>query len=130
MSYKLTIRPHHIMCINNFVGKGYSDEFVENMRQVTDSLDNDSEVCFTECCDILCAHCPNRKGNCCTKESHIKALDNNTISKFNLDLNKSYLWKELKHLYDNLIVRNNDLDSVCFECSWKDICSQNIKAMH
>lgn len=28
------LRPHHLLCMQTFVGNGYSEAFVENMKQV------------------------------------------------------------------------------------------------
>lgn len=129
MSHKLSIRPHHILCINNFIGKGYSDDFVNNMTSITNNLKDDSIISFKKDCDTVCSHCPERRQNICKDEEHIQMLDNNTICKLNIDINKEYLWKELKDRYTQFVKQNDCLDKICFECKWNDICNENIKAM-
>lgn len=33
------LRPHHALCILSFRGKGYSDEFIDNMYKMIDELE-------------------------------------------------------------------------------------------
>ncbi|MDD7224175.1 MAG: DUF1284 domain-containing protein, partial [Lachnospiraceae bacterium] len=32
----ITLRPHHLLCTQGYSGKGYSDDFVENMDKIVD----------------------------------------------------------------------------------------------
>ena len=123
------LRPHHIMCINNFIGKGYSDEFVDNMRNVIALLENGAEIIFKKSCDNLCEKCPNRICNICESENKIIALDCNTISKLSLKYHNSYSFPELNKKYTNTIKTEKDIEEVCGDCCWIDICKNNIKAM-
>jgi hypothetical protein len=55
----LRLRAHHALCLQGFVGLGYSDSFTENMRAVKDALADDStEVEMTLAPDAICGACP------------------------------------------------------------------------
>ena len=57
---ELWLRPHHLLCLQSFVGHGYSEEFVQQMsvvkQQLTDSPD--TPVKIVQGADMLCLHCP------------------------------------------------------------------------
>ena len=40
----MRLRGHNLLCIQGFVGKGYSPEFVDNMTRAVQSLDDAAEV--------------------------------------------------------------------------------------
>ena len=68
----MDLRPHHLLCTQGYSGKGYSDEFVKNMNQVTEKLRGSEPVTVHLTCstDVLCADCPNMLGTdlCSTNE--------------------------------------------------------------
>lgn len=51
------LRPHHLLCIQNFEGLGYSDEFVENMERVVSAALGAGDVKVVEGEDDVCAVC-------------------------------------------------------------------------
>lgn len=67
---ELWLRPHHLLCLQSFVGHGYSEEFVQQMsvvkQQLTDSPD--TPVKIVQGADMLCLHCPNCKMGTCTSD--------------------------------------------------------------
>ena len=67
---ELWLRPHHLLCLQSFVGHGYSKEFVQQMsvvkQQLTDSPD--TPVKIVQGADMLCLHCPNCKMGTCTSD--------------------------------------------------------------
>ena len=62
----MRIRGHNLLCIQGFVGKGYSPEFVANMTRVVESLGDDVEVTVVDRPDVLCEACPNLAASGCT----------------------------------------------------------------
>lgn len=41
----LKIRPHHILCMKAYIGKGYSQKFNENMEKIIKTLkENQSKI--------------------------------------------------------------------------------------
>lgn len=43
----IRLRPHHGMCLAYFEGKGYSDDFTENMQHMLELLEKGAEVEMT-----------------------------------------------------------------------------------
>lgn len=127
---KICLRPHHLLCTQTFLGKGYSEEFVENMTRITNILrtEKSQEIELTFSCDSLCAFCPNRirsdPGYCCTDDSKVLTYDQNIIHTFHLE-EKTYIYAELIRIINSAITP--DLFSyLCKDCSWKTICENNI----
>lgn len=67
---ELWLRPHHLLCLQSFVGHGYSEEFVQQMSAVKQQLTNapDTPVKIVRGADMLCRHCPNCKMGTCTSD--------------------------------------------------------------
>lgn len=126
---KIYLRPHHLLCTQTFIGKGYSEDFVENMKRITNILrtKKSQEIELTFSCDSLCAFCPNRIQNksefCCTDNAKVLIYDKNVIQAFHLE--------EKTYVYSNLIKKINAamtpelLDHICGDCSWANICKSN-----
>ena len=61
----IRLRPHHGMCLAYFEGKGYSDDFTENMQHMLELLEKGAEVEMTVSGDEICKACPNLKSGVC-----------------------------------------------------------------
>ena len=70
MNTNLHLRPHHLLCLQTFVGRGYSEEFVKNMTLVKRQLTTNTRTPITllSGADDLCAHCPSCVDGQCTSE--------------------------------------------------------------
>ena len=66
----LHLRPHHLLCLQTFVGRGYSEEFVSQMTLVKKSLTSNPTLTIelTDGADDLCCHCPNCVDGVCTSD--------------------------------------------------------------
>ncbi len=53
MPDSLMFRPHHLQCIQNYVGKGYDDEFTAHKTEIIDMLEQDTEIELVKGCDEL-----------------------------------------------------------------------------
>lgn len=78
------LRPHHLLCLQNFRGNGYSADFVRKMTQVSRLLQSPSRqeessaipsskapraaICLTKGSDDLCESCPNCIDGRCSSE--------------------------------------------------------------
>ncbi len=113
---KIFLRPHHINCIFFFEGKGYSSEFVDNMKNIISNLDKNI-IQFQTSCDCLCLKCPRKINNLCENEEHIQLLDKLTLENYNLDLNREYVFQTII----NSFYKNFDVDKfekICGSCEW------------
>ena len=117
------LRPHHSLCIQFFIGKGYSPEFIRNMTNVISDLDkNDPEICITDKCDVICKFCPNNINGKCISEIKVSKIDENCKSTLSLSTGFKIKWKTLRSLADENIIKKGILPEICGECQWKDIC--------
>lgn len=116
------LRPHHLLCIQLFEGKGYSPEFVDNMFYTIDRLNSNPNIMLTTTCDTLCSRCPNINGSVCITEKKIKTYDNNVLNVTHLVEGNIYKWDEASRIAAEAILDKGIIQEVCVDCGWKDIC--------
>ena len=118
------IRPHHALCAQFFIGKGYSPEFVEHMYRTLDNLGQEgSQVILTDGCDHICTKCPNNIDGICKTEARVRAIDGRALEAMGLKYGDVIQWRELcDHARKNVIVPGK-LEEVCGNCEWFNICS-------
>jgi hypothetical protein len=116
------IRAHNLLCIQGFVGKGYSPGFVANMTAVIASLDDDAEVTVAADPDVLCAACPNLEESGCAlhgegTEEGIVRQDRDVIARLGLAEGEAYRWGEIVSRIAERVAPA-DLDDICGSCPW------------
>lgn len=129
MSIKL--RPHHLLCTQGYSGKGYSNEFVENMNRVVRRLRTEeaTEVTLVFSTDDLCAHCPSMEGtDLCSTQEKVKSFDRKTVEYFHLE-EKTYIYQDIIQEIDSQMTAER-MDDICEGCKWYPIssCKKNILA--
>ena len=118
----MRIRAHNLLCIQGFVGKGYSPEFVANMTAVIDELEPDTAVTLLTEPDVLCAACPNLKDTGCGlhglgSELGIASQDRDVLARLGLEDGAVASWSDiLDRIRKN--VAPDDLDEICGSCPW------------
>lgn len=125
----IKLRPHHLLCTQGYSGKGYSDDFVQNMTAVTTLLRGETnvpiELVFST--DDICAKCPKKKGeNLCENNGKVCRFDQKVVDYFGLE--------EKLYLYQDLIREINTkmtpamMDDICSECNWYPVsaCKRNV----
>lgn len=122
---RLVLRPHHSLCIQFFIGKGYSEEFVRGMTETIRMLENeDTVLTLTVECDIICAFCPNNSNGRCVSEDKVCEIDNRCLEELNLRVGDKIGWQELKSTAKSKIIDRHQLRNVCRSCQWSDICQK------
>lgn len=115
----LEIRPHHFLCMKAFVGKGYSKEFVENMRRTIEILKNDKNqtIKIIYGLDNLCSKCPNNTDEkLCSTNEKVMTMDKKVMDYFNIDCGE-YKYDEIMDLiYNN--INEEILHDICANCNW------------
>ncbi|MFR8868741.1 DUF1284 domain-containing protein [Paraclostridium sordellii] len=115
----LEIRPHHFLCMKAFVGKGYSKEFVENMRRTIEILKNDKNqtIKIIYGLDNLCSKCPNNTDEkLCSTNEKVMTMDKKVMDYFNIDCGE-YKYDEIMDLiYNN--INEEILQDICGNCNW------------
>lgn len=123
----IKIRGHHLLCMQGFQNKGYSESFIENMASLINFLSDtpDVHVKIVNTADNICSFCPNltKDGVCENPKSDlsIKKRDNLSIDFLDLKVGEVYSYLEiLTKMFD--ILDFDKVDSICKDCGWQRVC--------
>jgi hypothetical protein len=124
----IQLRPHHLLCMLTFIGKGYSPAFVANLEQVVRRLATGAEVVqIVAGPDDICAPLLG-EADCHCHRSSVGERDRLATEAISLLLTRS-----LEPGTQFLLTRN-DLDKLrdafaagsireaCTGCQWKPLC--------
>ena len=118
------LRGHNLLCIQGFVGKGYSPEFVANMTRVVDALhaNPQSEVRVVAEPDALCDVCPNLGRHGCElhgpgAERGIVFQDRDVLHRLGIADGEVLSWNAILERIRGA-VGPEDLDDICGACPW------------
>lgn len=119
------LRPHHGICIQNFIGRGYDEKFTENMKAVISELESDEDIIIRLVSDgdVLCKHCPHNIGQCDSVEK-VRRMDELCLNICGLTSGSYISWSEFKHMVKKRILTTDEFDNVCGKCEWIDLCSE------
>lgn len=118
----MRLRGHNLLCIQGFVGKGYSPEFVDNMTRAVESLDDAAEVVVIDEPDRLCSACPNLVESGCAlhgegSERGIVHQDRDVMARLGIAAGETLAWGEIVARIRTRIAPD-DLDDICGACPW------------
>lgn len=118
----MRLRGHNLLCIQGFVGKGYSPEFVANMTRVVDSLGRNARIEVVAEPDDLCDACPNLSEQGCAlhgpgTETGIVHQDRDVMARLGIADGATHLWGDILDRI-RASVRPDDLDAICGACPW------------
>lgn len=120
---KYSIRPHHLLCMCFFEGKGYSKEFTKNMQYIIDNLKLTTKITLSDNTDCICQKCPYNLSGKCKSFEKVKNYDEAVLKMCLLKTNTEYSFEFLNKVVKNEIIEKNDLQSVCRDCQWYSVCS-------
>lgn len=113
----MKLRPHHLLCIQGYEGKGYSPEFIVNMDEVVAKLraEEGIEIEIVFGTDQICERCPNRiQKNICKTQEKVQQLDAEVIQLLHLK-QKKYIYQELINDL-NTHITQGILEKICGRC--------------
>lgn len=121
----IELRPHHGLCIGFFAGKGYSTDFVRNMRQVIERMQaEDPEITLVCHTDVICRCCPENRGGCCTSQTKVLCYDRSVLELCGLPEGSVLHWESFAALVRSRILSVGLLSAVCGDCQWFGICGK------
>lgn len=121
------MRPHHIMCVQNYIGHGYSKEFCAHMDEVISKLHSNPQIMITDCCDDICIACPENNGGVCSSDN-VSKMDDQVAKALNLNASGVYFWEDLARSCKEKIFSTNLFYTICENCQWINICQKQIKS--
>lgn len=133
IKHTICLRPHHLLCLQTFVGHGYSPEFTAHMTIVQKQLTTDplTPITLVNGPDVLCGHCPNCVDGSCTSPKpalfdHLVGQKLNTTEDTenaapkHTDASDSPL--TLHGIPSILHMSEQLLAECCPDCEWKELC--------
>lgn len=136
---ELRLRPHHLLCLQSFVGHGYSEEFVRQMTSVKKKLtiSPDTPIKIESGADMLCLHCPNcREGHCISDKPDI--FDQFVLNKLASAATQTDSSSASGHISlpitpriifgipTALTLSHSLIAECCHGCEWKSLCDKVI----
>jgi hypothetical protein len=122
---KFFLRPHHALCIQFFVGNGYSAAFTKNMYETIAGLKTNPTLQVVSKADMLCAKCPNLQGEDCIHcDDSVAALDKAVMELCGFSDGDCLSAKEFFTTAREAIIDVGKMKDVCGNCSWRGICFQ------
>jgi len=131
------LRGHNLLCLQGFVGKGYSPAFVANMSAVAHALRDDPSTPVTVVAepDSLCLACPNLSGQGCAlhgagTERGIAHQDRDVMARLAIAPEETLPWAEILGRI-RASVGPGDLASICGACPWLPLghCSEGLRRL-
>lgn len=120
----MNLRPHHLLCIQKFTGKGYDEDFTEHMKAVVSELKNNSmaQITVVQGCDELCGMCPNNKRGVCTSCEKTALMDDAVVKICDLGYGENVLWTTASKKARELIFGGEEFHNICSSCMWFELC--------
>ncbi len=120
----LSLRPHHGLCIRYFAGKGYSEAFVQNMRQVIARLQDAPEqpVRLRAEVDAVCTACPHNLQGACETAEKVARYDAACLTLCGLQNGQVLPWSAFAGRVHQNIIAPGRLAEVCRGCRWLSVC--------
>ncbi len=124
----VSIRPHHLLCMLTYLGKGYTPAFVENYSTIVQRLNEGEPIELVEGPDTLCQPMLDEPGCHCRNESvrnrdRTAAADIALVLGRPLEKGNSIILdrKTLSFLRDAF--SNGSIRKACQGCEWQNMCS-------
>ena len=121
------LRPHHLLCIQKFIGRGYDENFTRYMAFLAAGLQAAPEtpVILVAGADDLCARCPHLTDGGCDAREKVNALDEAVLSLCGLSYGKRAPWAELSRAARERVLDAPAFERVCAACEWFGLCSKH-----
>ncbi|MDO4567541.1 MAG: DUF1284 domain-containing protein [Clostridia bacterium] len=116
----IRLRAHHILCLAQFVGKGYDERFTAYVSALPRALRSERSIIITAAePDEMCLHCPNMSGGrCLLGECDVAAKDAAALTVLELTAGSACTVDELNSKLGALSLESYEL--VCGGCRWQN----------
>ena len=93
----MKLRPHHLLCLQKYTGKGYDEAFTAHMNGLLGRLaaHPEEEGQLTEGADDLCAACPHNAGGRCDSQEKVTRMDRGVLAALDLSYGQRDSWGAL-----------------------------------
>ena len=126
----IRLRPHHLLCMLTYIGKGYSAAFTANFDRLHPRIKAGELIYITYGPEDICAprlcHCSDDEDVHC-HDTRITVRDQlavQSLTKAGLPLNEGTIfaitpacWQRLETLF-----YRNEIRAACDDCQWTELC--------
>lgn len=116
----MELRGHHLLCVQGFQGYGYNEEFVTNMREVVNNLNNSDDIWIetTDKCDVICTACPYNVDSECSKD-YVKSMDLQVLDELAFAVGDKV---KMKEVISKVKENPQRFYKFCTNCEWQYAC--------
>ncbi|MFP5078072.1 DUF1284 domain-containing protein [Rhizobium sp. YIM 134829] len=123
------LRPHHLLCMLTYVGKGYSPAFVENYDGIAERLSAGEEIVIVEGPDEICGPVADAPGSHCrfdsvTERDTRAALDAGALLGVEIEAGTRLRITRERLAALRRAFRVGSLRRACTGCEWKALCTE------
>ncbi|TYC50376.1 DUF1284 domain-containing protein [Rhodobacterales bacterium] len=124
----LSLRPHHLLCMLTYLGKGYTPAFVANYDRIVARVNSGEDIVLTDGPDAICGPMLN-ESICHCHETRIQARDQAAARDISATLGQTVETGATLRLgaRDVATLRNafakDNIRSACKDCQWDTLCS-------
>lgn len=127
---KISLRPHHLLCIQGYKGFNYSKSQVSSWSSILKQLYPGADILITSGYDDLCKKCPAilSKNQSKCLESLVDKLDKNIENVLNIKKGQIYKYSEILNRLQQRITTELH-EQFCSDCAWwkKGLCRDSFK---
>lgn len=122
----IRLRPHHALCMRHYVGKGYSEDFTDNMSAIHARLNSGKREMVQVIMhrDSLCMPCPHQVDAACEHEQWVQQLDRTIAQLCSLKSGQWLPWRDLCAIMDDHIFNTGKWHELCADCPWHSLCEE------
>ena len=125
----MKLRPHHLLCLQKYTGKGYDEAFTAHMNGLWGRLaaHPEEEVQLTEGADDVCAACPHNAGGRCDSQEKVTRMDRGVLAALDLSYGQRDSWGALARRAAERVLSTEEFERICADCQWIELCRNTRK---
>jgi uncharacterized protein len=124
------LRGHHLFCLLGYRGMGYSEEYVENMTRLHQTLRENPQtrIQLVEGPDQLCEKYPINSDTYHCQDENIFVRDADILKKMGLEIGQVLTWEDIESKIQKHVVPP-DIQTICETCNWRSygVCEEGIQ---
>ncbi len=126
----ISLRGHHLICLQFLHGEGYSVEFARNILHLREQFERDGAVVTTGH-DEICVACPRTEGHACMtcpdSEEHVHDLDVLAFELLEVGPGQQILAPELLDRVSAILPEWRE--RACSQCVWAEVCAASVNLL-
>ncbi|WP_029065578.1 DUF1284 domain-containing protein [Labrenzia sp. DG1229] len=124
----ISIRPHHLLCMLTYLGKGYTPQFVVNYDKIVDRINSGEDIKIVNGPDDICKPMLS-EADCHCHNENVLGRDAYALSQIVSVMGEDARAGHVLHLSPERITklrsrfRKGTLRAACSGCQWQEFCT-------